>query len=161
MTESITTPPGEPKLILPFLAPIYDVVRDLSWPLMRATLGGLMLFHAFISGKLTGAVTVTSFAAGLAKRGMEMSLPLAYLVFFTETIAAVCLIVGFLTRFVAVAMAIELTVIGFAVYWPQGFRFTSPGGGAELPLLWALMVLVVAMRGGGPYSLDRRIGWEI
>ena len=50
--ERPQVPPGEPKLILPFLAPFYAVARDLSYPLMRITLGGLMLFHAFTSGKL-------------------------------------------------------------------------------------------------------------
>ena len=154
-------PPGEPKLILPFLAPFYDFARDLSYPLVRLTLGGLMLYHAFSSGKLTGKVTVAAFAAGLAKRGMEPSVPLAYLVFFTETVAAVCLILGFATRFVAAAIAIELAVITFAVWWPQGFHFLTPGGGAEFPFLFGLMVFFVALRGGGPYSLDRKIGWEL
>jgi len=118
-------PPGEPRLLLPFLAPFYNVVRDLSYPLMRLTLGGLVLFHAFTSGKLTGKVTIASFATTLAKRGLEPSVPLAYLVFFSETIAAVCLIVGFFTRFCAAAIAIELAVITFAVYWPQGFHFAQ------------------------------------
>jgi len=112
-------PPGEPRLLLPFLAPFYNLVRDLSYPLMRLTLGGLVLFHAFTSGKLTGKVTIASFATTLAKRGLEPSVPLAYLVFFSETVAAVCLIVGFFTRFCAAAIAIELAVITFAVYWPQ------------------------------------------
>jgi putative oxidoreductase len=155
-------PPGEPRLLLPFLAPFYNVVRELSYPLMRLTLGGLVLFHAFTSGKLTGKVTIASFAATLAKRGMEPSVPFAYLVFFSETVAAVCLIVGFFTRFCAAAIAIELAVITFAVYWPHGFHFAqTPNGGAELPFLWGLMVLFVALRGGGPYSLDRKIGWEL
>jgi putative oxidoreductase len=155
-------PPGEPKLILPFLAPFYNVVRDLSYPLMRFSLGTLLLYHAFTSGKLTGKVTVASFAAGLARRGMEPSVPLAYLVFFNETVCAVCLILGLFTRFAAAAIAIELAVITFAVYWPQGFHFAqTPGGGAELPFLFGLMVFIVALRGGGPYSLDRKMGWEI
>ena len=155
-------PAGEPKLLLPFLAPFYDVVRDLSYLLMRVTLGGLTLYHAFGSGKLTGNVTITSFAATLAKRGLEPAVPLAYLVFFSETIGAVCLIVGLFTRFCAAAIAIELAIITFTVYWPNGFHFTqSPGGGAELPFLWGMMVFIVALRGGGPYSLDRKIGWEL
>ncbi|MCX7313673.1 MAG: DoxX family protein [Hyphomicrobiales bacterium] len=155
-------PPGEPRPILPFLAPFYDVVRDLSYALTRFTLGGLLLYHALTSGKLTGAVTVTGFAAGLAKRGLEPAVPLAYFVFFTETVGAVLLIVGLFTRFAAGAIAIELAVITFAVYWPNGFHFAqTPGGGAELPFLWGLMVFFVALRGGGPYSLDRKIGWEL
>ncbi len=155
-------PPGEPRLLLPFLAPFYDVVRDLSYPLMRLTLGGLMIYHAITSGKLTGRVSVEAFAGVLAKRGLEPSLPLAYLCFFSETVAAVCLIVGLFTRFCAAAIAIELAVITFAVYWPHGFHFAqTPGGGAELPFFWGLMVFFVALRGGGPYSLDRKIGWEL
>ena len=155
-------PAGEPKLLLPFLAPFYDVVRDLSYPLMRLTLGGLTLYHAYGSGKLTGKTTIASFAASLAKRGLEPSVPLTYLVFFSETVGAVCLMVGLFTRFWAAAIAIELAVITFAVYWPNGFHFTqSPGGGAELPFLWGMMVFIVALRGGGPYSLDRKIGWEL
>jgi putative oxidoreductase len=160
-SERRSLPAGEPKPIIPALAPFYDLVRDLSYPFMRLVLGGLMLFHAFISGKLTGAVTVTTFAATLARRGLEPALPLAYLVFFTETIAAVCLIFGLLTRVVAAAIAIELAVITFVVYWPNGFRFNAPGAGAEFTFLWGLMVFAVALRGGGPYSLDRKLGWEI
>ena len=161
-TERNSVPTGEPKLILPFLAPFYNVVRDLSYPLMRSTLGGLMLYHAITSGKLTGRVTVAAFSATLARRGMEPSLPLAYLVFFSEIVGAFGLIFGFMTRFFAAAVAIELAVITFAIYWPQGFHFAqTPGGGAELPFLLGLMVFFVALRGGGPYSLDRKIGWEL
>ena len=70
-------------------------------------------------------------------------MPLAYLVFFSETVAAVCLIAGLFTRFVAAAIAIELAVITFAVYWPHGFHFAqTPGGGAELPMLWGFMVFL-------------------
>jgi putative oxidoreductase len=156
-----TVPPGEPKLVLPFLAGFYDRVRELSWPFIRVVLGGLLIFHAVISGKLTGASTLTTFAAGLAKRGLEPSVPLAYVVFFNETLGAVMLMLGLLTRVVAASVAIELAVITFVVYWPNGFRFNAPGGGAEFTFLWGLMVFAVALRGGGPYSLDRKLGWEI
>src|SRR3954453_13505952 len=87
-------PAAEPKLILPFLASFYNWVRDLSWPFIRLVLGGLLLFPAIGSGKLTGDPPIPSFAAGLARRGLEPALPLAYLVFFTETVGAVCLILG-------------------------------------------------------------------
>ena len=76
------------------------MVRDLSYLLMRVSLGSLVLYHAFTCGKLTGKVTIAYLAATLAKRGLEPSVPFAYLVFFSETVAAVCLIVGLFTRFV-------------------------------------------------------------
>jgi uncharacterized membrane protein YphA (DoxX/SURF4 family) len=31
----------------------------------------------------------------------------------------------------------------------------------EFPLLWLLMLIAVLLRGGGPWSLDRKLGREI
>jgi putative oxidoreductase len=31
----------------------------------------------------------------------------------------------------------------------------------EYPLLWGVVMLAIALHGGGPYSLDRKIGREI
>ncbi len=151
----------EPKPVISILAPLYECTRELSYPLMRFVLGGLLIFHGVISGKLTGDTNITTFAVGLARRGLEPALPLAYVVFFNESIGAICLILGLFTRIVAASIAIELAVITFVVYWPNGFRFTSPDAGAEFTFLWGLMVFAVALRGGGPYSLDRKLGWEI
>ena len=68
---------------------------------------------------------------------------------------------GLFTRFFAVAAGIQFTVIVFIAHWPHGFWWTRPGGGWEYPLMWGLMFAAIALRGGGPYSLDRRIGWEL
>jgi putative oxidoreductase len=47
------------------------------------------------------------------------------------------------------------------VSWHNGFAFSSPGGGWEFPFLWGLFMFAIALRGGGPYSLDRKIGKEL
>jgi putative oxidoreductase len=88
-------------------------------------------------------------------------LPLAYLVWFVEIAGGICIVLGLFTRFFAAAAAIELAVITFAVSWKNGFAFSSPGGGWEFPLLWGLIMFAIALRGGGPYSLDRKIGKEL
>jgi putative oxidoreductase len=85
----------------------------------------------------------------------------SYVIFGIELVGGICLILGLFTRFWAAATAIELAVITFGVYWPNGFAWNVPNGGAELPFLWGMMVLAVALRGGGPYSLDRSIGSEL
>ena len=56
---------AEPRPIIPALAPFYAWTRELSYPFIRLVLGGLLIFHGVISGKLTGDTSVTSFAAGL------------------------------------------------------------------------------------------------
>ena len=149
---------GEPKLVIPALAPFYDVVRDLSWLVIRLTVGGVLLVHGIVKVMGPG---VEGFAGGLAKRGMEPALPFAYLIFFNETIGAICLMLGLLTRIVGAMIAIEFLVITFVAHFHNGFGFTSPGGGWEYPLLWGLVIFAISLRGGGPYSLDRMIGREI
>ena len=34
-------------------------------------------------------------------------------------------------------------------------------GGWEYPLFWGLILFAIALRGGGPYSIDRKLGWEL
>lgn len=151
--------PRRPKPIISLLQPVYPIAESISYPLFRIFLGGFMLLHAYESGKLTGATTIGKFAAGLAHRGLEPSAPLAYLVFCTETGGAVLMILGLCTRLAAGAFLIELLVIAIVVYWPKAFFFNKAG--AEFPFFWALMSFVALLRGGGPYSLDRLIGYEL
>jgi putative oxidoreductase len=156
--EHETRTTSEPQLVFPALAPFYAWVCDLSYPLMRLTVGGILLVHGIV--KVTGPGVFT-FAAGLARRGIEPSVPLAYLIFFNETVGAVCLILGLFTRPIAAIIAIEFAVITFVAHFRNGFGFTSPGGGWEYPFMWGLIIFAIALRGGGPYSLDRKLGKEI
>ena len=119
----------------------------------------MLLVHGIT--KLT-SLTVAGFAASsLAKRGIEPALPLAYVVFFLETIGAICLALGLFTRFFAAAVGIQFLIITFVAHWPAGFGWSRPGGGWEYPLFWGLIILAIGLRGGGPYSLDRLIGREL
>jgi putative oxidoreductase len=150
---------GEPRPIIPALAPLYAQTRELSYLVTRLTIGGMLLVHGI--NKLMYS-TITGFAANsLARRGLEPAVPLAYLVWFMETVGAVCIMLGLFTRFFAAAIALQFVVITFVAHWPAGFGWSRPGGGWEYPLLWGLMFFAIALRGGGPYSLDRKIGWEL
>jgi len=151
-------PSTEPRLLIPALAPFYDWVRDLSWLIIRLTVGGVLLVHGILKVMNVG---VENFAHGLAARGIEPALPLAYVVFFNETVGAVFLALGFLTRIVGPMIAIEFILITFVVHFPNGFGFSAPKGGWEYPLLWGLIIFAVSLRGGGPYSVDRAIGKEL
>lgn len=158
MQHHETIPPGEPRPIIPALAPFYAHVRDLSYLLIRLTVGGILLIHGI--NKLLGPGLV-AFAGGLARRGIEPGLPFASVIFFNETIGAICLMLGLFTRPIAASIAIEFAVITFFVHFKNGFSFSSPGGGWEFPLMWGLLVFAIALRGGGPHSLDRKLGREI
>src|SRR4051812_12481141 len=83
---------GEPRPIISSLATFYQISGDLSYLLIRVTAGGLLLAHGIIKLMTT---TVAAHAAGsLARRGIEPALPLAYFVWFLETVGATCIILG-------------------------------------------------------------------
>ena len=60
----------------------------------------------------------------------------------------------------ALLCLIEMIVIAVKAHLPNGWGFTMQGGGAEFPVMWAILFLVILIRGGGPNSVDRAIGKE-
>src|SRR5271169_3038851 len=94
---------SEPKLILPFLRPLYETLVPLSWPLIRCTAGLILFVHGY--AKIGHVDTV---AASMAKNGLSPPLLIAYLVTFVETVGALCVAVGLFTRFFAAAAAVDL-----------------------------------------------------
>ena len=149
-------PNSDPRPLIPALGPLYAHTADLSWLIIRVTAGLMLLPHGIPKVFSQGVAAFA--AAGLQKRGIEPALPLAFMVAFLETVGGVCIALGLYTRFFAAAIAIELAVVAY-VHMPQGFSWANRG--YEYALFWGLIVFAIALRGGGPYSLDRRIGKEL
>ncbi len=142
---------SEPKLIFPGLAGFYAAVSDLWYPMIRVAAGASLLFHGW--GKIAaGQFTV---AQSLVKYGIGPAEPLGHIVVILETIGAVCVILGLATRFFAAGIAIEMAVIAFVVKMSLGFAQM------ELFVMFGVIFFAIALRGGGPYSLDRMIGKEL
>ena len=78
---------------------------------------------------------------------------------FLETVGAICIVIGLFTRFFAAALAIELGIALLAVHFKAGFSVNQDG--FEYVLLLGIVMFAIAMRGGGPYSVDRVIGKEL
>ena len=49
--------------------------------------------------------------------------------------------------------------ISCSTYWNNGFSWLNRG--YEFTLLWGMVAFAIALRGGGPYSLDRKLGTEL
>ena len=143
-----------PRLLFPALKPFYDRVEPLSWLLIRVTAGLMLIPHGW--PKLMMGITATANMA-LVKRGIAPAEPLAVILITLETLGGLCIALGLATRFWAAAVFIEMMVIAYH-HLPK-FGWTAPG--YEYPLFWGLVMLAIALRGGGPYSLDRRIGKEL
>jgi putative oxidoreductase len=73
-----------------------------------------------------------------------------------ETFGGLLIVLGLLTRPVALLLALEMLVAFFQAHFPRG-GFPIENGG-EVPLLYMLVWLFFAGNGAGPFSLDARRG---
>jgi putative oxidoreductase len=147
---------NEPKLIFPGLASFYAGWSDIAFTAMRIVVGIMFLMHVAFKYKIGAAAVAANI---MAKNGLEPALLFAYVTIALETIGGVCLIVGLFTRFFAAATAIQMAIALLFVHLAKGYG--AGGGGYEYVLLIGVVLFAIAMRGGGPYSVDRLIGKEL
>jgi putative oxidoreductase len=127
--------------------------------ILRLFLGFAFMMHG--SQKLLGAFGgggVAGVAAMLSKLGVEPSHILAWVLSITEFVGGLCVFLGFLTRFWAAGLVIDMAVAVFMVHLANGF-FASKNG-FELPLAFGVMALVILLTGPGSLSVDRATGIE-
>src|ERR1700745_1250417 len=108
----------EPRPLIAAVGPHYDKTRYLSWLVVRATAGGMLLVHGLI--KLTTSSIATFAANSMARRGIEPAVAGAYLIFFVETAGGICSISGLFPRLSAAMIFIEFLVIIFVAHWGGG-----------------------------------------
>jgi putative oxidoreductase len=126
---------------------------------LRLFVGFAFMMHG--SQKLLGAFGgsgVAGVAGMLTKLGVEPANILAWVVSLTEFVGGVCVFFGFLTRFWAAGLVIDMGVAIAKVHLPNGF-FAAKGG-MELPLSFGVMALVILLTGPGSLSVDRATGIE-
>jgi putative oxidoreductase len=127
--------------------------------ILRLFLGVAFVMHG--AQKLLGAFGGSGIAGVtgmLAKMGMEPSHIWAWVLSITEFVGGVCVVLGFLTRFWAAGLVIDMAVAVFKVHLANGF-FASRNG-FELPLALGVMALVILLTGPGAVSIDRAAGIE-
>jgi len=144
---------AEPRLLFPQLRSFYDCAQPWAWVIIRVVCGWNLLIHGW--GKVSRGPQ--AFAKAFADMGFD-SMVWVWGALAIEFVGGIALIVGLFTRFFAAAAAIEMAII-MALYWSNGFGWLSRG--YEYVLLWGAVCLAIALRGGGPYSLDRAFGKEL
>lgn len=143
----------EAKPLYPTLVGFYDSVLPIAETFVRIVVGVMFLMHVSVKFKIgAGAVAANIFA----KNGFEPALTWAYVTMSIELVGGICLIIGLFTRFVAAVLAIEMLVALLFVHLAKGYA--AGGGGYEYVLLIGAVCFLFAVRGGGPYSVDRVVG---
>ncbi len=153
MTDNQTVAP--PRLFIPALGGIYERLEPYHWTLVRVTAGLMLVPHGWM--KIFGG-GIEGLAGYLGKLGLEPAYPLALYIALLELVGGILLALGLFTRLVAVLVIGFMAVSAFYVHGPYGFLWINRG--FEYPLFWGLVCAAIAIRGGGPRSLDAKIGRE-
>ncbi len=145
----------ETKLIYPGLAGFYESMLPVAATLVRVVVGIMFLMHVWGKFNAGAARIATTFG----NYGLPVPELFAYAAMGLESVGGVCLIIGLFTRFFAAALAVEMGIALIFAHLPKGYA--AGGGGYEYVLLIGVVLLAIAMRGGGPYSVDAKIGKEL
>jgi len=138
--------------------------NDLGLLLLRLTLGIVILPHGL--QKTLGLFGGHGFAGTYGFFTAKMGLPgiAAVLVILAESLGALGLIFGCLTRLGALGVAAVMAGAIAMVHWQNGFFMNwfgnQQGEGFEYHLLALGMAIVLLIKGGGAASIDRSIAGD-
>jgi putative oxidoreductase len=144
---------GEANLLYPGLSGFYQTMLPIAETLVRVIVGIMFLMHVSVKFKVGAAAVAANI---FAKNGIEPALGWTYVVMCLELVGGICLIIGLFTRLFAAALAIEMLVALLFVHLAKGYAAGT--GGFEYVLLIGAVCFIFAIRGGGPYSVDRIVG---
>ncbi|HUZ75681.1 MAG TPA: DoxX family protein [Stellaceae bacterium] len=139
-------------LFIPALKPLYDRLGRFSYPFIRFVVGLAMMPHGW--AKFTVPKTQQGVTALMGKLGFHPAAVFFWFIAGLELFGGAMLALGLLTRLIALMLTVELIVIIFDVFIPNGRAIDGV-------LMWAFVIFAFAWGGGGRYSLDRLIGREV
>jgi putative oxidoreductase len=116
--------------------------------LLRITSGGFLLAHGLIKLLVFTPAGTVGFFESIGFPGL-----LAYPVMAGEIGLGLALILGFMTRWAALA-ALPILLGSIIPHAGNGFLFSGEGGGWEFPVFWSILLLVQAMLGSGAYAVS-------
>jgi len=119
---------------------------------------GLMFVPHFGSHILGGPYQFKIYTLYFASLGLHMPALQVLLAGSVELISAIGLVLGLLTRPIAVLGSVYLLLsMLWGGHFQIGYVWALPEGGYEFGVFWAVMIVVFALRGGGPLSVDNAV----
>jgi putative oxidoreductase len=125
---------------------------------LRILLGIVFFPHG--AQKLLGWFGGNGFSVTMGFFTAKMGIPavLAFLAIMAESVGAVALMAGFLTRIAALGIATNMVVAIFMVHLPYGFFMNwfgnKQGEGFEFHILAIAIAVALIIKGGGKWSID-------
>lgn len=114
--------------------------------LLRLALGTMWISHALLKILVFTLPGAAQFFDSVGLPGV-----LVYPVVGAELLGGTAILLGLQGRFVSVLL-IPILLVAAWVHWPNGWVFTSPGGGWEYPVFLAAVSAVHALIGDGAFA---------
>src|ERR1700726_698154 len=115
MATTSDTDVDRKALLVPAAAPFYETLAPFAYTLIRIALGLILVPHGFAKLFQDDAVAASR---NFVNFGWSYPLAWAYFIGALEFFGGIMLAIGLLTRAVAAAFVIEMSVISFGVLWP-------------------------------------------
>ena len=144
------------RLVFPFVAPLYRVLAPYVYPLVRISLGAILMPHGYDKLFLGGAANTARNPLLIKLFGNGMVG--AYFIGCVEFFGGLLLVFGLLTRLAAGAIAIQMFVISFFILSPV-WGWTQRG--MEYAIFMMLIAVALFIGGGGKCSIDRYLPKEL
>jgi putative oxidoreductase len=149
--------------LIPSLTDLLQTLVPFADALLRVAVGlalvphGLRNTFGFFPNTGAQALNLTVLAKYLDESGYRPGKFWAPAISITQLVGGPLLALGLFTRPVAAVVLLFLLVTNVE-RWRIG-RYFWNNRGLEYTLMWTIAAFVVLVHGGGPYSLDRVIGW--
>ena len=127
-----------------------EYTRSLSLLLAR-----IVVAYGFYEPAMMKWRDIHSVAEWFTSIGIPLPLLNAYMAATTEIVGVVFLILGLLTRFIAIPLMIVMVVAIVTVHLTNGF--SAGDNGFEIPLYYMLFLFIFFSQGAGKFSLDHLI----
>jgi putative oxidoreductase len=155
-----TRPPSQHHF--PGLSKLYSSFDEWGYLLIRVAAGAILIPHGMqkLFGSF-GGPGMANFIGALQKVGYTPAAApfLGWLIALVEFGGGILLVLGLFTRPIAFAVLIFMLEAARHHLGVGGYFWTRQGN--EYPLFFAAVALYLLIRGGGPYSLDSKMGKEI
>ena len=126
-----------------------SVSSNLGVTLLRVILGVMWIAHALLKLLVFTLPGTAQFFESVGIPGV-----LAYPVFAVELAGGAALVLGIYARQVSVAL-VPVMIAAASVHVPNGWVFTSPGGGWEYPAFLTVASIALWLLGDGAGALKR------
>lgn len=138
------------------LARIFEKAEPWSLLPLRIVVGIIFIVHG---GQKLFVFGFSGFAGFLVQQGIQPAMFWSVIVTLVEFLGGIAILIGFLTRWAALLLAVDMLVAVLAVHLKKGF-FVSQGG-YEFALLNLAACLTLLLAGAKKPSVDQALPKEL